>query len=173
MSLLRWIHLSDIHFSKEEGYATKRMRDTIIEQVGKVVNNKKVDIVFITGDLAYRGGAYNTNLKQFIDSLLNILRISPGELFIVPGNHDLARSQVRSLTIEGTRKNNFNFEKNTIEQLKKDFKKYSDFYRKIKGERADYIYKLIKKEKYNVFLMNTAFTAGTDSDEENLVLGKR
>lgn len=172
MNLLRWIHLSDIHFSGEEEYATKRMRDTIIEQIEEVVNNKKVNMAFITGDLSYQGGAYDANLKQFIDSLLNTLGISSDELFIVPGNHDLSRTQVRRLTIEGTRKDNFKFEKDTIEQLQKDFKKYNAFYKKVKGENADYIYKLINKGEYNVFLINTAFTAGTDCDEGYLILEK-
>ncbi len=133
---------------------------------------KHIDMVFITGDLAFQGGAYDSNLKIFIEKLMEMLTISSDELFMIPGNHDLCRSQIRTLTIEGARKSDFKFEGDTIKQLQKDFKKYKTFYKKIKGENADYIYKLIKKGKYNVFLMNTAFTAGTDNDEGNLVLEK-
>lgn len=172
MDILRWIHLSDIHFSGKEEYAIKRMRDTILEKIEEVCKGKHIDMVFITGDLAFQGGAYDSNLKIFIEKLMEILTISSDELFMIPGNHDLCRSQMRTLTIEGARKENFKFEKDTIKQLQKDFKKYKTFYKKIKGENADYIYKLIKKGKYNVFLMNTAFTAGTDSDEGNLILEK-
>ncbi len=172
MDILRWIHLSDIHFSGKEEYATKRMRDTILEKIGEVSKGKPIDMVFITGDLAFQGGAYDSNLKIFIEKLMEMLTISSDELFMIPGNHDLCRSQMRTLTIEGTRKGDFKFEKDTIKQLQKDFKKYKAFYKKIKGENADYIYKLIKKGKYNVFLMNTAFTAGTNSDEGNLILEK-
>jgi tetratricopeptide (TPR) repeat protein/predicted MPP superfamily phosphohydrolase len=172
MDILRWIHLSDIHFSGKEEYATKRMRDTILKKIGEVSKGKHVDMVFITGDLAFQGGAYDSNLKIFIETLMEMLTISPDELFMIPGNHDLCRSQMRTLTIEGARKGDFKFEKDTIKQLQKDFKKYKTFYKKIKGENADYIYKLIKKGKYNVFLMNTAFTAGTDNDDGNLVLEK-
>ena len=172
MDILRWIHLSDIHFSRKEKYATQRMQDTILEKIGEVSKGKPIDMVFITGDLAFQGGAYDSNLKMFIETLMEMLTISPDELFMIPGNHDLCRSQMRTLTIEGTRKGDFKFEKDTIKQLQKDFKKYKAFYKKIKGENADYIYKLIKKDKYNVFLMNTAFTAGTNSDEGNLILEK-
>ena len=89
-------------------------------------------MVFITGDLAFQGGAYDSNLKIFIETLMEMLTISPDELFMIPGNHDLCRSQMRTLTIEGARKGDFKFEKDTIKQLQKDFKKYKTFYKKIK-----------------------------------------
>lgn len=172
MDMIRWIHLSDIHFSGNEGYAIKRMRDTILEKIKEISRSKDFDMAFITGDFAYQGGTYDSNLKKFVESLIEVLGISTDELFIIPGNHDLSRSQMRTLAVEGTRKVGFEFEKKTIEQIQKDFKKYRTFYKKVKGEDADYIYKTIKKEKYNVFMMNTAFTAGTNNDEGNLVLVK-
>ena len=46
------------------------------------------------------------------------------------------------------------------------------FYRKIKNEEAQYIYKTITKDKFNVFLINTAFTSGTDEDEGKIILEK-
>lgn len=69
--------------------------------------------------------------------------------------------------LDGIRKENFKFEKNTVEQLEKDFKKYKSFLKKVKFQDEDYLYKLEKREGYNIFLMNTAFTAGTDQDEGN------
>lgn len=172
MDTLRWIHLSDIHFSGDESYAIKRMRDSLVEKLKDISIGQKFDMVIITGDLSYQGGAYDAKLKNFIESLKNVLNISSDNLFIIPGNHDLKRTQVRTLAIEGTRKDGFIFENDTIDQLKKDFRKYNAFYKQIKNESADYIYKLIKKNGYNIFLMNTAFTAGTDSDEGKLILEK-
>ena len=83
----------------------------------------------------------------------------------MPGNHDLKRTQVRSVSLQGMRTEQFKFEKETIEQLQKDFKKYKTFYKKVKGENSNYIYRLVEKGRYNIFLMNTAFTAGTDEDD--------
>lgn len=172
MDTLRWIHLSDIHFSGDESYAIKRMRDSLVEKLKDISKGQKFDMVIITGDLSYQGGAYDVKLKKFIESLENVLNISPDNLFIIPGNHDLKRTQVRALAIEGTKKEGFIFENDTVDQLKKDFRKYNVFYKQIKNESADYIYKLVKKNGYNIFLMNTAFTAGTDNDEGKLVLEK-
>lgn len=172
MDTLRWLHLSDIHFSGDESYAINRMRDSLIEKLKDISQEQKFDMIIITGDLAYQGGAYDTKLKKFIGLLQSVLNVSKDNLFLIPGNHDLKRTQVRSLAIEGTRRDGFVFENITIEQLKKDFKKYNVFYKQIKNESADYLYKLIKKNGYNIFLMNTAFTAGTDKDDGNLVLEK-
>lgn len=172
MDILRWIHLSDIHFSDNERYAVKRMRDTILEKIEQISRGKHFDMIFITGDFAYQGGAYDLGLIKFIEALMAVLKVPADDLFMIPGNHDVCRSQIRTLTIEGTRKADFRFEKDTIDHLQKGFAKYKTFYKKVKGEKADYIYKVVKKGKYNVFLMNTAFTAGTDNDAGNLILEK-
>lgn len=145
MDILRWIHLSDIHFSGDESYAIKRMRDSLVEKLKELSQGQNFDMVIITGDLTYQGGAYDAKLKKFIESLQNVLNVSKDDLFLIPGNHDLKRTQVRTLSIEGTRRDGFVFENNTIDQLKKDFRKYNVFYKQIKNESADYIYKLVKK----------------------------
>lgn len=170
MDTLRWLHLSDVHFSDGESYEIKRMRDSIIDKMKEVFEKNKVDFVVLSGDLAYQGGGYDANLKKFIESLVDVSGVSIDELFIVPGNHDLKRTQMRSVLLNGMRTEQFKFEKETIEQLQKDFKKYMTFYNKVKGENSNYIYRLVKKEKYNIFLMNTAFTAGTDEDDGKLIL---
>lgn len=172
MDKLGWVHLSDIHFSSDENYEVKRMRDSIVDKLKEVVEKITINFVVISGDLAFQGGTYDAQLKKFLETVINICKITSDNLFIVPGNHDLKRSQMRKLLIEGTRKENFKFEKETIEQLQKDFKKYKTFYCKIKHENQDYIYKVEKREGYNIFLMNTAFTAGTDVDDGNLILEK-
>ncbi len=172
MDTLRWIHLSDIHFSGDESYEIKRMRDSLVEKLKEISQEQKFDMVIITGDLTYQGGAYDSKLKTFIESLQNVLNVSKDDLFFIPGNHDLKRTQVRTLAIEGIKRDGFKFEKDTIDQLKKDFKKYNMFYKQVKNESVDYIYKLVKRDGYNIFLMNTAFTAGTDKDEGNLTLEK-
>lgn len=172
MDTLRWLHLSDVRFSNGEGYEIKRMRDSIIDKLKEIFGKNKMDFVVLSGDLAYQGGGYDANLKNFIGSLVTVSGISADELFIVPGNHDLKRTQVRSVALNGMRTDQFKFEKETIDQLQKDFRKYSTFYKKVKGENSNYIYRLVKKEKYNIFLMNTAFTAGTDEDDGKLILEK-
>lgn len=92
MDTLRWLHLSDVHFSDGESYEIKRMRDSIIDKMKEVFEKNKVDFVVLSGDLAYQGGGYDANLKKFIESLVDVSGVSIDELFIVPGNHDLKRT---------------------------------------------------------------------------------
>ena len=172
MDKLRWIHLSDIHFSGDEDYEVTRMRDSIADKLKELIDGKIINFVVVSGDLVYRNGSYDAKLKKFIESVEHICNVSSDNLFIVPGNHDIKRNQARTVLLDGIRRENFKFEKDTVEQLEKDFKKYKSFFKKVKLQDEDYLYKVEKREGYNVFLMNTAFTAGTDQDEGKLVLEK-
>lgn len=168
MNTLRWLHMSDIHFKGNEQYETKRMRDSLIEELKKVSIEKNIDLIFITGDLAYQGLGYDKDLEKFIQAILSSTGATLDNLFIVPGNHDLKRSQQRKFSLEGLRKDGVKLESDTIETLEKGFALYKKFYKKIKKEDWNCIYKVINKGDINIILLNTAFTAGTDSDEGNL-----
>lgn len=128
MDTIRWVHLSDIHFSADENNEMKRMRDSLLEKLWEMSQEHEFDAVFITGDLTYQGGYYDYNLKKFIEALIYLLKLTPDELFIIPGNHDLARSHSRDLAVAETRKRGFEFGKDNISQLQKDFSKYNIFY---------------------------------------------
>ena len=172
MDKLEWIHLSDVHFSGNEGYEIRRMRDSIINKLKEIIADRVISFVVVSGDLVYQNGTYDSQLKKFLDSIMEICNITKDNLFIVPGNHDLKRNQPRTLLLNGIRKDNFKFEHETMKQLQKDFKKYKTFMKKMGKDDGDYIYKLEKRRGYNLFLMNTAFTAGTDADDGNLILEK-
>lgn len=172
MQTLRWLHLSDIHFKGNEHYNTNKMRAMLIEKIKEIVSDKAIDFVFITGDLTYQGAKYEKAVQDFLDLLLKTTHIENSNLFIVPGNHDTKRNQLRTLTIKGDRADTFVFEKETVEKLKKDFVQYNSFYKKIKKEENLDIYKIVKKGHVNFLLMNTAITSGADDDEGNLVLIK-
>lgn len=172
MDKLEWIHLSDVHFSGNEGYEIRRMRDSIINKLKEIKADRVISFVVVSGDLVYQNGTYDSQLKKFLDSIMEICNITKDNLFIVPGNHDLKRNQPRTLLLNGIRKDNFKFEHETMKQLQKDFKKYKTFMKKMGKDDGDYIYKLEKRKGYNLFLMNTAFTAGTDADDGNLILEK-
>ncbi len=97
MNTLRWLHMSDIHFKGNEQYETKRMRDSLIEELKKVSIEKNIDLIFITGDLAYQGLGYDKDLEKFIQAILSSTGATLDNLFIVPGNHDLKRSQTEKI----------------------------------------------------------------------------
>lgn len=89
--MIRWLHLSDVHEHKSDGYPRTRMYGKIIEEVNKRAD--KPDLVFFTGDLAFSGtkAEYEKLQAGFIAPLREAL---PDALFFpVPGNHDLMRKR--------------------------------------------------------------------------------
>jgi predicted MPP superfamily phosphohydrolase len=168
---LRWLHLSDIHFKRNEDYETKRMRDSLIDKLKEIMEEKPIDMVFITGDLAYQG-EFDKDLLNFINQIVSILNISKDKLYMVPGNHDLKRTQPRTLMINGARDIKYNFDKDTVDELKKGFKQYDTFCKNFNKNNCNDNYTLIQDGKFNIFLINTALTAGLDNDEGNLMIDK-
>jgi predicted MPP superfamily phosphohydrolase len=100
-----WIHLSDLHFCPSRtGYDAARVLSSLVNDVKQLVSEAglRPDLVFFTGDLAF--GELGTTETPLVDQfkggceLLHLirkkLRLSPHDVFLVPGNHDVERSQV-------------------------------------------------------------------------------
>lgn len=160
MKNLRWLHLSDIHFQGDEHYETQKMRDRLIEKLKEIVKEKKIDIIFVTGDLAYQGSGYDKKMQTFIEEILKVASLDKKNLIIIPGNHDIKRNQTRQLVINGTRSENFVFEKSTLDSLKKDFTQYNIFHKKIKGDDGYFEYKIINYEDINIFMNGSEIIEG-------------
>lgn len=48
MDKLRWIHLSDIHFSGDEDYEVTRMRDSIADKLKELTEGKIINFVVVS-----------------------------------------------------------------------------------------------------------------------------
>lgn len=98
--LIRWLHLSDFHIGKD-GYGERQVFKYILEHVkDRVILGSAPDFVFITGDIANKGAdkEYKNFYDQFFLPLLECLPMESQErIFIVPGNHDVDRSQSRAV----------------------------------------------------------------------------
>jgi hypothetical protein len=82
---IRWLHISDVHECKKEGYHRTAMYEAIVAEVEAI--RDKPDFVFFTGDLAFSGRAEEYELLK--SRLLEPLREAlPAGclLFAVPGN---------------------------------------------------------------------------------------
>lgn len=107
---LTWLHISDIHFLKKNDWRDCPSRRALLEHLEEIFSGDdslRPDFVFCTGDIAF-GETKECSLpdqysraKEFF---IELLRVSgrngnplPKErLFVVPGNHDVARSCVNS-----------------------------------------------------------------------------
>ena len=70
------VHLSDLHFG--------RVDHTLVEPLLAVVRSVEPDLIAVSGDLTQH--AYEREFKDAAE----FLRKLPGQLIVVPGNHDMA-----------------------------------------------------------------------------------
>lgn len=99
-----WLHLSDFHVGRDD-YGQRRLFSYILDHVRRRVSaGQGPDLVFITGDIANRGML--TEYQQFFEQFLIPLKSCVGEecarrIYIVPGNHDVDRSQAEAVRTYG------------------------------------------------------------------------
>lgn len=95
MSKLTWLHVSDWH-QKGNEFDRKVVCDALMDDIKNRKDRisadvDKIDFIIFSGDIAYNGKEeeYKKANECFIKPLLNATGVSPKNLFVVPGNHDL------------------------------------------------------------------------------------
>ncbi len=90
MSVVRWLHFSDLHFNKR-GVETRMLRKRLPEYLRQM--NIRCDYAFCTGDLRYApDGAFVEDTVQRIKVICDAVQTPMERLFLVPGNHDVDRA---------------------------------------------------------------------------------
>jgi len=105
MTGLTWLHLSDWH---QKG--TEFDREVVLEALLKDIKRRtgineslaEIDFAVFSGDLAFGGKKeeYETAKEILLDPLLEASGLKSDRLFIVPGNHDLDREELKLLSPE-------------------------------------------------------------------------
>ncbi len=92
------LHLSDIHFGSSHGYqqrmgrtgdsvSTTTMAARVLDAVR--ASQREVGVVVVSGDLVSKANTDDFSLvEDFLDEILEDLRLQKRHLVIVPGNHD-------------------------------------------------------------------------------------
>jgi 3',5'-cyclic AMP phosphodiesterase CpdA len=94
---LTWLHLSDLHFRREEDYDERIvLRGLLRDLAGRIEQEGlQLDFIVVTGDIAFAGQPEEYGLaRQFFDDLLAVAGLGKDRLFPVPGNHDVDRSKI-------------------------------------------------------------------------------
>lgn len=104
---LTWLHISDLHFEPTSTFDRRAVLAGLVKHTREERDEGRwvPDFIFVTGDIANRGA--DEEYKQastFFDDLLAATGCDRSRLFVVPGNHDVDRSQCvllqRTLTDE-------------------------------------------------------------------------
>ena len=98
--LFSWAHFSDLHYGHGDAHGQAEQMG-VMEGIRWQVKNYKpeelqLDALFFTGDLAQEGTREQLGKgKEWLTSIRDELGIAPEHVFVVPGNHDLVRQNVR------------------------------------------------------------------------------
>lgn len=99
MNIFRVIHISNICFNNDD--KSKFIINKLIEDLNIVNNETRIDMIFITGDLIYKGGinfesayeAFKCFEEKCIKPIENQLKITRDRIFFAPGNHDVNKNK--------------------------------------------------------------------------------
>ncbi|WP_233853526.1 tetratricopeptide repeat protein [Paraburkholderia sp. HD33-4] len=92
---LCWLHVSDFHFRSGDTYDSDVVLRALIGSVRTFRDTgRRCDLIFATGDIAQSGKPQEyQQATRFFDALLEAADLERRCLFVVPGNHDVDRSQ--------------------------------------------------------------------------------
>lgn len=103
-SSLTWLHLSDFHARLRDGWDSQVITDALVRDLKSVQSEHglRPDLVFFTGDAAFGsvGGEKMAHQYQMVRSFLDGVRhafdpeIPLRDVYLVPGNHDVDRSEI-------------------------------------------------------------------------------
>jgi predicted MPP superfamily phosphohydrolase len=97
---VRFLHVSDFHLrpARVSRYEQDRVLDGLVGFLERDRTAFPLDLVFVTGDLAWSGKAEEYALvAELLRRLLEATGVPPEHMFVVPGNHDVDRSVGRWL----------------------------------------------------------------------------
>jgi 3',5'-cyclic AMP phosphodiesterase CpdA len=108
-TLFRWIHLSDIHFGHGDaahGWDQKLVIESLRRDIGVMLQRDPtpVDAILVTGDIAFSGNGRRPTEYSDADATLRALAtaagVTPSQIFLVPGNHDVNRASDRDRNVQ-------------------------------------------------------------------------
>ena len=93
---VRWLHVSDFHFSdKHQAQGAGIVLESLLNTLAELHRHGRgVDCIFVTGDIAQSGSEAEYRLAEdYLGRLCETLSLPRSAVFMVPGNHDVARSR--------------------------------------------------------------------------------
>jgi 3',5'-cyclic AMP phosphodiesterase CpdA len=101
---ITWLHLSDLHARKKSDWDFRQISDSIVRDLKSMQKEQglRPDFIFFTGDLAFGAVDGESMMDQyqlvriFLDSIRKSFEpeIPIRDLYLVPGNHDVDRSEI-------------------------------------------------------------------------------
>lgn len=99
---MRIVHLSDIHFSKENSENFKLLfEEPFLKDIKSFHNEIPIDFIIVSGDLIDKGGrsfngddAYEKLESEFINPICSAIDLEKENFIFIPGNHDINTNNI-------------------------------------------------------------------------------
>lgn len=169
MAILKWLHLSDLHFSCASIDAND-VREALKRQHLK----EKYDLIFLTGDFAYQA-IFGESVEKFISEMIVMVGCKKENVFFVPGNHDYERSEPRTSALK-TIANVQEISKSVRQAMAIGSDEYREFCERVLGEGygktclEPCIVKTLDYAPVDIILLNTCLTSYDDNDRNHLYI---
>ena len=95
------LHLSDLHFNKGNELEINEILNELLKDLGKLKEeyDLKPTFIFISGDIANSGDPLDYNIAlSWLNKFSKDLEIPREQFFIIPGNHDVNRNELREIS---------------------------------------------------------------------------
>ena len=188
---ISWLHLSDLHLGRDtynESIVMEKLLEDIKEQIAN--NQIELDFIFITGDLTFSGRKEEFKyVEEFLNKLSEVCLIDKENIIVVPGNHDVTRSDISVMTKESRSCiENRDLVSEIIgndserERYSKGLNNYREFLCKNfnwakKGKESLLSYTINRKINnisISILALNTAWLAyGGENEKGKIILGER
>jgi predicted MPP superfamily phosphohydrolase len=142
-----WLHLSDLHATTKDKLEQKRCWDALARDIRENYSHRdsltigKPDLVIVSGDIVGAGTPANFRVAtEALKILCDAAEVPNQSVYLVPGNHDIARSQVpkvddelRRLRLRITDADDLReavdrfWESTALKQLERKFRSYLKF----------------------------------------------
>ena len=184
--LTRWLHISDFHLKSGGSYDADVVLGALLNSLPNLIGKFGApQFVIASGDIAQSGkpSEYLQATKLF-DDLLDILKLSRKDLFVVPGNHDIDREKGVGLarTLKDTKEADAYFAPDCVllhvaERLKAYGEWYDSYFEGIRSFDRRNTYAIERHQSADsvveIGLFNTAAFCLDDHDNGKLFIGRR
>lgn len=179
---LKWLHLSDIHFSFRN-YSSDLLRKDFISRISELNAREEFTHLFLSGDILNQYNDPDIATTQFLKDLMAAMSIKQENVFIVPGNHDhdrnISTALVRALYGEKEEPEIVGaidaLDESSIAKYLAAFNKFNDCITTFRGN--PYYSSLVSphmiatSEGLNVIQLNTAWLECSSEESSKLFLG--
>lgn len=186
---MRWIHLSDLHIDPpSDGRSTEQLREELLAYIQR--EQITADYLFITGD--YRNAKYSREdvkslvkaAADFIISIASAAKIEITNIYLVPGNHDVNRTNEKKRVKYVKKVYDFAdgvFQPEDLDFLLGRFTFFISLCHELKnrGVRSIWsdnlqpLHPYVCYEDFNLLCLNTCIICNSNKDRHDLIIGNR